>query len=75
VPARNHDHRPAGHQAVGLVPGDGRNLLIGQGHRDSLTYLPAFLTDVRSVLIAGGPHAIIWTHADEVNQALLQFIG
>jgi non-heme chloroperoxidase len=37
--------------------------------------LPAFLTDVRSVLIAGGPHAIIWTHADEVNQALLQFIG
>ena len=37
--------------------------------------LPAFLADVRSVLIAGGPHAIIWTHADEVNQALLQFIG
>jgi hypothetical protein len=21
------------------------------------------------------PHAIIWTHADEVNQALLDFIG
>jgi hypothetical protein len=24
---------------------------------------------------SGGPHAIIWTHADEVNQALLDFIG
>jgi hypothetical protein len=22
-----------------------------------------------------GPHAIIWTSADEVNQALLDFIG
>jgi non-heme chloroperoxidase len=36
--------------------------------------LPALLTDVRSTVIAGGPHAIIWTHADEVNQALLDFI-
>ena len=24
---------------------------------------------------SGGPHAIIWTHADEVNQVLPQFIG
>ena len=37
--------------------------------------LPALLKDVRSTVIAGGPHAIIWTHADEVNQALLDFIG
>jgi non-heme chloroperoxidase len=37
--------------------------------------LPALLTDARSRVIAGGPHAIIWTHADEVNQALLDFIG
>jgi hypothetical protein len=37
--------------------------------------LPALLKNTRSTLIAGGPHAIIWTHADEVNQALLQFIG
>jgi non-heme chloroperoxidase len=37
--------------------------------------LPALLTNARSVLIAGGPHAIIWTHADEVNRALLNFIG
>jgi len=37
--------------------------------------LPALLTSTRSTIIAGGPHAIIWTHADEVNQALLDFIG
>ena len=29
----------------------------------------------RSTVIAGGPHAIIWTHAEEVNRALLDFIG
>jgi non-heme chloroperoxidase len=33
-----------------------------------------FLRDAGSVVIAGGPHAIIWTHADEVNQAMLEFI-
>jgi hypothetical protein len=33
------------------------------------------LNNARSTVIAGGPHAIIWTHADEVSQALLDFIG
>ena len=37
--------------------------------------LPALLPNARSVIIAGGPHAIIWTHADEVNHALLDFIS
>jgi non-heme chloroperoxidase len=37
--------------------------------------LPALLKNARSTIIAGGPHAIIWTHADEVNQALIDFIG
>lgn len=37
--------------------------------------LPALLKNARSTIIAGGPHAIIWTHADEVSQALLDFIG
>jgi non-heme chloroperoxidase len=37
--------------------------------------LPAFLTNARSTVITGGPHAIIWTHADEVNRAMLDFIG
>jgi non-heme chloroperoxidase len=36
--------------------------------------LPALLNNARSVVITGGPHAIIWTHADEVNQALLDFV-
>jgi non-heme chloroperoxidase len=37
--------------------------------------LPALLKNARSTIIAGGPHAIMWTHADEVNQALLHFTG
>ena len=37
--------------------------------------LPALLKNTRSIVIAGGPHAVIWTDADEVNQALLDFIG
>ena len=37
--------------------------------------LPALLKNARSTIIAGGPHAIIWTHADEVNDALLDFIS
>ena len=37
--------------------------------------LPALLKHARSTVIAGGSHAIIWTHADEVNRALLDFIG
>jgi hypothetical protein len=27
------------------------------------------------VVIAGGPHAIPWTHAEQVNHALLQFLA
>jgi pimeloyl-ACP methyl ester carboxylesterase len=27
------------------------------------------------VVVKGGPHAITWTHADEVNAALLNFLG
>jgi non-heme chloroperoxidase len=27
------------------------------------------------VTIAGGPHNIAWTHYDEVNRALLEFLG
>ena len=37
--------------------------------------LPALLKNAGSTIIAGGPHAIIWTHAGEVNQALLDFIS
>ncbi len=36
--------------------------------------LPALLKDARLVEVAGGPHNICWTHAPEVNRALLGFL-
>ncbi len=37
--------------------------------------LPGLIEDVRLVVVEGGPHAIPWTHADQVNTALLDFLG
>jgi non-heme chloroperoxidase len=37
--------------------------------------LPRLIRDVRLVSVEGGPHNIAWTHPDEVNAALLQFIA
>jgi non-heme chloroperoxidase len=37
--------------------------------------LAGLISDVQTVVIHGGPHAIAWTHADEVNNALLNFLG
>jgi pimeloyl-ACP methyl ester carboxylesterase len=31
--------------------------------------------DSRYVVIDGAPHGCLWTHADEVNNALLEFVG
>ena len=36
--------------------------------------LPALVSDARLVVIEGGPHAIPWTHAAQVNAALLDFL-
>ena len=36
--------------------------------------LPGLLDDVQPVVIEGGQHAIPWTHADQVNTALLDFL-
>jgi non-heme chloroperoxidase len=36
--------------------------------------LPALIKDVQLTVVEGGPHAIPWTHADQVNTALLGFI-
>src|SRR5215469_8728944 len=36
--------------------------------------LPGLIKDVQLVVIEGGPHAIPWTHADQVNTALLGFV-
>jgi non-heme chloroperoxidase len=37
--------------------------------------LPDLIDDVKLVPVEGGPHNIAWTHPDEVNEALLEFIG
>jgi len=36
--------------------------------------LPGLIKDVQLVVIEGGPHAIPWTHASQVNTALLDFL-
>src|SRR6266702_4135594 len=36
--------------------------------------LPALIKDVQLIVVEGGPHAIPWTHAAQVNTALLGFI-
>jgi non-heme chloroperoxidase len=37
--------------------------------------LPELIDDVRLVAVDGGPHNIGWTHPDEVNKALMDFLG
>jgi len=37
--------------------------------------LPGLIADLQTVVIDGGPHAIAWTHADQVNSALLKFLA
>jgi non-heme chloroperoxidase len=36
--------------------------------------LPGLIKDVQLVVVEGGPHAIPWTHAGQVNTALLDFL-
>jgi len=56
-------------------------VLVVQGGQDRIAppevtgnRLPGLLRGARHVVVPDGPHAIIWTHADEVNRALLDFI-
>jgi non-heme chloroperoxidase len=37
--------------------------------------LPGMIKDLQMVVIDGGPHAISWTHAGQVNSALLKFMA
>lgn len=57
-------------------------MLVIQGNADRVLpfpktggRLPGLINDVQLVVIEGGPHAIAWTHADQVNKALLDFLG
>jgi non-heme chloroperoxidase len=36
--------------------------------------LPGLIKDMHLVVVEGAPHAIAWTHADQVNTALLDFL-
>lgn len=56
--------------------------LVVQGDQDRIlpapatgNRLPGLIADMKHVAIAGGPHAIIWSHADQVNTELLQFLA
>ncbi len=56
-------------------------MLVVQGDADQVLplektgqRLPALIKDAQLVVIEGGPHAIPWTHAAQVNAALLDFI-
>jgi non-heme chloroperoxidase len=56
-------------------------MLVVQGDADQVLpldktgrRLPALIKDVQLIVIEGGPHAIPWTHAGQVNTALLGFI-
>jgi non-heme chloroperoxidase len=37
--------------------------------------LPGMVTNLQLDVIEGGPHAICWTHAEQVNAALLKFLA
>jgi non-heme chloroperoxidase len=37
--------------------------------------LPGLIKDLQLVPVEGGPHNIAWTHPEEVNRALLEFVG
>jgi non-heme chloroperoxidase len=37
--------------------------------------LPGPIADLRLVRVEGGPHTIGWTHSEQVNRALLEFLA
>jgi non-heme chloroperoxidase len=57
-------------------------MLVIQGDADRILpfdktgkRLAGLIKDMQLVVIEGGPHAIAWTHADQVNRALYQFLS
>ena len=44
-------------------------------HEATAARLPGLIEDLTLVTVDGGPHNIGWTHPDEVNPALLQFLA
>ena len=57
-------------------------MLVIQGDADRVLPFPktgerlsGMIRDLQTVVIDDGPHAVAWTHADQVNSALLKFIA
>jgi non-heme chloroperoxidase len=57
-------------------------ILVIQGDADQVLplnktgrRLPGLIKDTQLIVVEGGPHAIPWTHADQVNAALLGFLS
>ena len=77
VPAWLTDFRPD----VDALAKSGLPVLVIQGEEDRILpiaatgqRLPALIPGAEFVAIKDGPHAINWTHADELNAALLAFL-
>jgi non-heme chloroperoxidase len=57
-------------------------MLVVQGDADRIlpapatgNRLPGLIADMKHVVIEGGPHAIIWTHSEQVDETtLLEFL-
>jgi non-heme chloroperoxidase len=63
------------------LPKIGVPMLVIQGDADRVLpldktgqRLPGLIKDMQLVVVEGGPHAIAWTHAEQVNAALLDFL-
>ncbi|HEU5128386.1 MAG TPA: alpha/beta hydrolase [Glycomyces sp.] len=77
VPAWLEDFR----EDVAAVRAAGKPALILHGTEDNILPIDATgrrfhqaLPEAEYVEIEGAPHGLLWTHADEVNQALLAFV-
>lgn len=78
VPTWIEDFRPD----VEAVRAAGLPTLILHGTKDNILPIDASgrrfhaaVPDAEYVEVEGAPHGLLWTHADEVNSALLAFVG
>jgi non-heme chloroperoxidase len=55
-----------------LVHGDADRILP---YEATAARLPALIKNLTFVTVEGGPHNIAWTHSEQVNRALLDFLG
>ncbi|MFG3206631.1 alpha/beta fold hydrolase [Streptomyces sp. NPDC048192] len=55
-----------------LVHGDADRILP---YENTAERLPGLIKDLTFVTVEGGPHNIAWTHPEEVNKALLDFLA